>query len=143
MAPGRQAPVAGDQDEVWAKVVDAFCEALGLEEDEVEANARVIDDLGAESLDFLDIAFRLERAFGVKIPRGEIQRTAEEEAAEAFEEDGKLTGAGAIALRKALPEIEPTEIEAGLAVRDIPRLFTVQTFVNLVNKLIAEKEAGA
>ncbi len=135
--------MALDNDEIWSKVVDAFCEALGLEEDEVEADAKVIDDLGAESLDFLDIAFRLERAFGIKIPRGEIQRTAEEEAAEAFESDGKLTEAGAIALRKALPEVGPDEIDAGLPVRDIPRLFTVQTFVNLVTKLVAEKDAGA
>ena len=130
-------------EEIWSKVVDAFCEALGLDEDEVERDALVIDDLGAESLDFLDIAFRLERAFGVKIPRGEIERNAAEGAAEAFEVDGKLTEAGAIALRAAMPEVAPDAIAAGFAVRDIPRLFTVATFENLVKKLLSEKEAGA
>lgn len=132
----------GDE-EIWAKVADAFCEALGLDEDEVERDALVIDDLGAESLDFLDIAFRLERAFGIKIPRGEIERNAAEGANEAFEDDGKLTEAGAIALRVAMPEVPADAIHAGFAVRNIPRLFTVATFENLVKKLIAEKQAGA
>ncbi len=134
--------MALNNDEIWARVVDAFCEALGLDEDEVETDALVIDDLGAESLDFLDIAFRLERAFGIKIPRGEIQQRAEEGTAEAFEVDGKLTESGAVALREAMPEVDPAQIAAGFPVRDIPRLFTVQTFLNLVTKLVREKEAA-
>jgi acyl carrier protein len=134
--------MALNEADIWAKVVDAFCEALGLDEDEVEKGALVIDELGAESLDFLDIAFRLERAFGVKIPRGEVQQRAEEGAAEAFEEDGKLTAAGAVALREAMPEVDSDKISAGFPVRDIPRLFTVETFSNLVTKLVREKEAA-
>ena len=130
-----------DEEEVYAKVVEAFCEALGLDEDEVERTSKVIDELGAESLDFLDIAFRLERAFKIKIPRGEIQRTAEEEASAPFELDGKLTAAGAEALRRAMPEVDPEEIQDGLAVRDIPLLFTVETFLNMVLRLLAEKDA--
>jgi acyl carrier protein len=130
------------EQEVYAKVVEAFCEALGLDEDEVERDSKVIDDLGAESLDFLDIAFRLERAFKIKIPRGEIQRTAEEEANAPFEADGKLTDAGVAALRRAMPEIAPDEIQVGLAVRNIPFLFTVQTFNALVLRLLAEKATG-
>jgi acyl carrier protein len=130
-----------DEDAVYARVVEEFCEALGLDEDEIEPDSTVIDDLGAESLDFLDIAFRLERAFGVKVPRGEIQRSAEATAGEEFEIEGKLTAAGAVALRKAMPEVDGSEIEEGLLVRDIPRLFTVRTFHSMVLKLIAEKEA--
>ena len=125
--------------EIYERVVESFCEALGLDEDEVERDSKVIDDLGAESLDFLDIAFRLERAFKVKIPRGEIQRTAEEEANAPFELDGKLTQAGVEALRRAMPEVPPSDIEVGYAVRDIPRLFTVQTFHAMVVRLLAEK----
>ena len=132
-----------DEEEVYAKVVEAFCEALGLDEDEVEPDSKVIDELGAESLDFLDIAFRLERAFKIKIPRGEIQRSAEEEANAPFELDGKLTEAGVEALRRAMPEVDPEEIQVGLPVRDIPLLFTVKTFLNMVLRLLAEKEAGA
>ena len=134
--------MANSDDEIWAKVVDAFCEALGLDEDEVEKGSLVIDDLGAESLDFLDIAFRLERAFGIKIPRGEVQRNAEEGADEDFEVDGRLSAAGAEALKKAMPEVDPAKISEGFPVRDIARLFTVETFLNLVTKLVREKEAA-
>ena len=129
-----------DEDAVYARVVEEFCEALGLDEDEVEPDSQVIEDLGAESLDFLDIAFRLERAFGVKVPRGEIQRSAEATAGEEFEVEGKLTAAGAVALREAMPEVDPGDISEGFLVRNIPRLFTVKTFHNMVMKLLAEKE---
>lgn len=128
------------ENQVYAKVADAFCEALGLDDDEVSKTSLVIDDLGAESLDFLDIAFRLERSFGVKIPRGEIQKAAEQRAGEAFEVDGRLTLSGAEALRDALPEADPSAIQPGFPVRDIPRLFTVETFHNLVISLLSEKE---
>ena len=130
-----------NDEQVYERVVEAFCEALGLDDDEVERTSLVIDDLGAESLDFLDIAFRLERAFGIKIPRGQIQKAAEEQAGEAFEVEGKLTASGAAALRDALPEAPADKVVAGFPVRDIPRLFTVQTFLNLVQKLLAEKDA--
>lgn len=130
-----------EQEQIWKRVVDAFCDALGLEADEVQRTSLVIDDLGAESLDFLDIAFRLERAFQIKIPRGEIQKEAERQAGEAFEVEGRLTPAGAAALRDALPEAPQDRITAGFLVRDIPRLFTVETFYNLVVKLLREKEA--
>jgi len=130
-------------DVIYQKVADAFCEALALDDDEVELTSLVIDDLGAESLDFLDIAFRLERAFGIKIPRGEIQRAAEQNAGEAFEVAGKLTESGALALQEALPEVDATAIVAGFPVREIPRLFTVETFYNMVINLLAEKESSA
>ncbi len=131
-----------DESQVFPKVAQAFADALGLDLDEITREARVIDELGAESLDFLDIAFRLERAFGIKIPRGEIQRTAEEEAGAEFERDGKLTDAGVEALRRALPEVDPAQIQVGLPVRNIPRLFTVATFLRIVMELIDQKEAG-
>ncbi len=131
-----------DEEAIYRRVVEEFCEALGLDEDEIEPDSKVIDDLGAESLDFLDIAFRLERAFGIKIPRGEVQRAAEQNADEAFEVEGKLTTSGAAALRKAMPEVDPSEIDAGFPVRNIPGLFTVRTFLNLVLKLLREKEAA-
>ncbi len=130
------------QTHIWPGIVDAFCEALGLDEEEVTPDALVIDELGAESLDFLDIAFRLERTFKIKIPRGEIQRAAEQQTGEAFEVEGKLTEAGAAALRVALPEAPQEKIGAGYPVRDIPRLFTVQTFANLVSRQLAARVAA-
>lgn len=132
-----------DEQVVFQKVATAFAEALGLDAEEVTLDALVIDDLGAESLDFLDIAFRLERAFGIKIPRGEIQRSAEEEAGAEFERDGRLTEAGAVALARALPEVDRARIQAGLAVREIPRLFTVRTFLRIVMELLDQKEQAS
>ena len=66
------------REDVFAEVVDCFEEALGVEPEEVHMKAKVIDDLGAESLDFLDIAFRLERAFDIKIPRGDVKAKSQE-----------------------------------------------------------------
>ncbi len=132
-----------DRDHVFAVVQECFAEALGLDEDEVTMDATVIDDLGAESLDFLDISFRLEEAFEIKIPRGDIQRSAEEEAAqggEPFEIDGVLTAHGLAKLREALPEVAEDRFRDDLTVREIPMLFTVETFVNLVVRLLEEKE---
>ncbi len=134
-----------DREEAFEIVRECFADALGLDEDEVELKSYVIEDLGAESLDFLDIAFRLEEKFGIKIPRGDIQRQAEEETTEdgePFEIDGVLTELGMRKLREALPEIPDEKFTPGLTVREIPMLFTVETFLNLVIKLVEEKEQG-
>ena len=61
-----------DVDAVFAKVADTIADALGCDLDEVKRDASLINDLGAESIDFLDIVFRLEREFGIRIPRGEL-----------------------------------------------------------------------
>ncbi len=135
-----------ERDEVFHVVRSCFADALGLDDDEVTLDSFVIDDLGAESLDFLDIAFRLEEAFGIKIPRGDIQEKAEAQAVagdEPFEVDGVLTGTGLTKLREALPEVPDDCFRDGLTVREIPTLFTVETFVNLVVRLLEEKEAAA
>lgn len=133
-----------DRDEVFKVVQSCFADALGLDDDEVTLDSFVIDDLGAESLDFLDIAFRLEEAFEIKIPRGDIQEKAEAEAGdEPFEVDGVLTPTGLARLREALPEVPDDQFREDLTVREIPTLFTVETFVNLVARLLEEKEAAA
>jgi acyl carrier protein len=60
------------RDEIFEKVRTALVDALGVDDDEVTSSATMVGDLGAESIDFLDIVFRLEKAFGIKIPRGEL-----------------------------------------------------------------------
>lgn len=126
--------------EIFDKVRDAFVEALGVDEDEVTLKARVIDDLGAESLDFLDIVFRLERAFDVKIPRGDLERQAQEALdGEAYEVDGLLTEHALEKLKAVMPEVDPEEITHGLRAKDIPRLFLVETFYRIVVKLLRDK----
>lgn len=127
--------------EVFEKVRQTFVEALGVESDEVVLGARVIDDLGAESLDFLDIAYRLEQSFKIKIPRGEVKAKSQEGlAADEWEKDGLLTEKALAKLREVMPEVDPAAIKPGLKAKDIPRLFTVETFYNMVLKLQAEKE---
>lgn len=128
---------------IWEKVRDAFAEALGLDEDEVELHHKIIEDLDAESLDFLDIAFRLERAFDIKIPRGGIESTAREGVGEEdYEVDGVLTSAALTRLREAMPEVPAGELEDGLRTAEVAEHFRVATFYNLVVHLLAEKARG-
>jgi acyl carrier protein len=129
--------------EIWGKVREAFAEALGLDEDEVELEHKIIEELDAESLDFLDIAFRLERAFDIKIPRGGIESAAREGVSEEeYEVDGVLTDKALQSLKEAMPEVPPEEFSPGLRTAEVPELFRVATFYNLVVHLLAEKAAG-
>ncbi len=122
--------------EVRAIVMDA----LGVDEAEVELKTRLIDELDAESLDFLDIVFRLERSFGIKIPRGEIERKARGGLTDGeFEVEGMVTSKGLEALQDSMPEVDPIYFKDGLAVKDIPRLFTVETFYNIVLAKLQEQ----
>jgi len=128
-------------EEVTPTVIACLADALGLDEDEIEMDASVIDDLGAESLDLLDIAYRLERAFGIKIPRGDLERrTQEAVGSEAYEVDGVLTERAIRELRAAMPEVPEERIALGLTSRDIPSLFTTTTFVQLGVRLRQEQE---
>ena len=127
------------REEVFEVVVEAFVEALGVEPEEVHLKARVIDDLGAESLDFLDIAFRLERSFDVKIPRGDVQRRSQEGIEGEFEIDGVLTPLALEKIQEVMPEVDPADIHEGLTVKENPQLFVVETFNNICLQLLSEK----
>ena len=128
--------------DVWPKVRTAFAEALGLDDDEVEPGHKIIEELDAESLDFLDIAFRLERAFDIKIPRGGIEDAAKNDmgADETYEVGGVLTPAARARLMQAMPEVPPGEFKEEMRVVEVAELFRVATFYNLVLHLLAEKE---
>lgn len=127
-------------DEVFGKVQAAFIEALGVDEDEVTREARIFDDLGAESLDLLEIVFLLERAFDVKIPRGGMKEASQAGIDPSqYEVDGKLTQLALDKLRELMPEVDPSELKPGLTSNDIPRLFRVQTFVNICAQLLRDK----
>ena len=129
-------------DAVYPTVAKTIADALGNEVDEVRPDASLINDLGAESIDFLDIVFRLERAFKVKIPRGKIIEDARGDLPEAaFEQKGLVTDAGLSTLRSFLSEVPAERIKPPLKVADVPRLFTPQTFAKLVIR--AQREQGA
>ena len=108
-------------DEIFEKVRDAFVEALGLDDDEVEAGSKVFEDLGAESLDLLEIVFLLEHGFDIKIPRDGIREASKENInPDDYEQDGVLTPLALEKLQELMPEVPSEEIVAGLTTNDIP-----------------------
>jgi acyl carrier protein len=127
---------------VYPTVAETIADALGCDLDEVKPDASLIEDLGAESIDFLDMIFRLERAFKVKIPRGKIVENARGTLSEAeFEQNGVLTDTGFAQLRTYLSEVPEARFRKPTKVKDIPRLFTPETFCKLV--LAAQRETPA
>ncbi|HVE51116.1 MAG TPA: acyl carrier protein [Casimicrobiaceae bacterium] len=137
-----QAISKADVDAVYPTVAKTIADALGLEESEVTRNASLIDDLGAESIDFLDLVFRLERAFKVKIPRGKIIEDARGDLPEAeFEQKGVVTESGLTRLQAYLAEVPAERIPRPLKVAEIPRLFTPETFAKLVVRAQHEQAA--
>jgi acyl carrier protein len=118
---------------VYPKVAQIMADALGCDVETVALNVPLIDGLGVESIDFLDIVFRLERAFKVKIPRGKIVEDARGDLAEAaFEEKGYLTEVGLKRLREYLSEVPADRFRSPMRVADISRLFTPETFCKVV-----------
>jgi acyl carrier protein len=118
---------------VYPKIAEIIAAALPCEIDRVKPEASLIDDLGAQSIDFLDIVFRLERAFKVKIPRGKIVEEARGALSQAeFEQAGVVSPAGFERLKEFLSEVPPARFVSPLKVADIPRLFTTETFCKMV-----------
>jgi acyl carrier protein len=118
---------------VYPKVAATLADALGCDVEEVKLNVSLIEDLQAESIDFLDLVFRLERAFKVKIPRGKIVEDARGELSEAdFEQKGIVTEAGLARLKSFLSEVPPERFKSPMKSTDIPRLFTPETFCKVV-----------
>jgi acyl carrier protein len=129
---------------IFATVRNCFAEALGLDDDEVEYDSKIIDDLGAESLDLLDIVYRLERSFDIRIPRGGIEKVTREglEKGEVYEVNGVLTELALEKLAEAMPEVPREEFRPGLKVSEVPFLFRVATFYGLVVHLLEEAKQG-
>ncbi len=118
---------------VYPTVAKTIADALGCDADEVKLDVSLIEGLDAESIDFLDLVFRLERAFKLKIPRGKIVEDARGELPEAqFEQKGVVTEVGMQQLRAFLSEVPPERFSTPMKVADIPRLFTAETFCKLV-----------
>jgi acyl carrier protein len=127
---------------VFPKVAQIIADALGCDTADVKPTAPLIEELGAESIDFLDLVFRLERAFGVKIPRGKIVEDARGDLPESdFEQKGVVTEAGLARLRQFLGEVPADRFRTPLKSADIPRLFTTETFCKVVVR--AQRAAAA
>jgi len=119
------------EEEVFEKVKETLVDALSVEEDEVKPEATLTGDLGAESIDFLDIVFRLEKAFDIKIPRGELFPDNVLNNPELVQ-DGKLTAKGLGMLKERMPHADFSEFEQDPDINKMAELFKVQTIVNYV-----------
>ena len=124
-----------DPSSVLPKVQSIIADALYVEKDEVVREASLMKDLGAESIDFLDIVFRLEKEFSIKLPKGDAERRARGNLSdEEFAINGLIQEKGLACLRAAMPEVDASLIKHGLYIRDIATLFTVATFERMVSE---------
>ena len=124
-------------EEVFEKVRETLVDALGVDDDEVTGEATLIGDLGAESIDFLDIVFRLEKNFDVRIPRGELFPENLASAESGFVEDGVVTDAGITELREKMPHADVDKFAEDPKVENIQEMFTV----NMICKFLEAKLA--
>ena len=123
------------KEEIFDKVKDALVDALGVDDDEVTAEATMVGDLGAESIDFLDIVFRLEKSFEIEIPRKELFPEDILTNAE-YVHDGKVTSAGVEELKERMPFADLTKFEANPVVQDFGNLLTVSDLCRYIESKI-------
>src|SRR5438445_8789283 len=127
------------QDEIFTKVSSTLVEALNVDEDQIMPGATLQGDLGAESIDFLDIVFRLEREFGIKIPRGELFPESIFQGDPEFVQDGKVTPKGLEELRAKMPFADLSQFEKNPEVRHLSDLFTVQLIARYIEGKLSAK----
>lgn len=126
----------GIDTEVFDKVKDALVDALGVEDEEVTEDATMVGDLGAESIDFLDIVFKLEKSFGIQIPRDELFPDDILTNAE-YIQDGKVTPSGIEQLKKRMPFADLEKFEKNPMVQDFGNLLTVSDLCRYVESKVA------
>ncbi len=124
------------RDEIMTKVTEVLVDALGVDDDEVEAGAALGSDLGAESIDYLDISFRLEKAFGIKIEQGEMIPESALQNPE-FVQDGQVTDAGVEELKKLMPYADFSVLADDRSVGKVADAFTVEALVKFVELKLA------
>ena len=124
------------KEEVFEKVKEALVDALGVDDDEVTPTATMVGDLGAESIDFLDIVFRLEKAFEIEIPRAELfpddVLTSEE-----YVQDGKVTAAGVEQLKTRMPFADLSKFEENPVVQEFGNMLTVDDLCRYIQGKLA------
>ncbi|MDP7348321.1 MAG: acyl carrier protein [Phycisphaeraceae bacterium] len=118
-------------EEVFDKVKDVLVDALGVDDDEVASDARLVGDLGAESIDFLDIVFRLEKSFAIKIDQSEMFPDNVLNDPQ-YVQDGKVTDKGMEELRERLPHANLDTFAEDRTVDAFSNVFTVAAVVKFV-----------
>src|SRR5437588_4588496 len=125
------------EEEIYTKVSATLVEALNVDEEDIKPTSTLQGDLGAESIDFLDIVFRLEREFCIKIPRGELFPESIFQGDPEFVQDGKLTPKGLSELRTKMPYADLSKFESNPDFEGLRDLFTV----DLISRCIQAKVA--
>src|SRR5437764_11062817 len=120
------------QEEIYSKVSATLVEALNVDEEDIRPDATLQGDLGAESIDFLDIVFRLEREFGIRIPRGELFPESIFQGDPEFVQDGRVTEKGLAELRARMPFADLAQFEQDPEVSHISDLFTVELIARYI-----------
>jgi acyl carrier protein len=128
--------------DIYAKVRRVLADSLGVDEDEITPAGRLQEDLGAESIDFLDIVFRLERQFGIKIPRGELFPESVFGNDPAFMQDGCVTDEGLSLLGLRMPYADLGGLVGDRRLRAVTDLFTVDFLVRYVRWKLTRADAG-
>jgi acyl carrier protein len=128
--------MAVTSEEVFEKVKATLVDALGVDDDEVTREATMVGDLGAESIDFLDIVFRLEKSFSIEIPRSELFPEDILTNAE-YVKDGRVTDAGVEELKKRMPFADLTKFAANPVVQDFGNLLTVNDLCRYVESKVS------
>lgn len=127
-------------DEIFDKIKEVLVDALAVDEDEVLPNASLTSDLGAESIDFLDIVFKLEQVFNFKIAQGELFPDNVQQDPK-FVKDGKITPDGIAALKTRLPHADFTKLDADPQISKVGGIFTVESLVRFVEKKLSKQAA--
>lgn len=129
--------MAMSREDVFSKVKEVLVDALGVDEDEIKEEATLTGDLGAESIDFLDIVFRLEKAFGIKIPQEELMPRDILSNAD-YVVDKKLNARGIAALKAAMPHADLTAFEKNPEIDKLAEVFTVSAIVRFIEAKLAK-----
>ena len=132
-------------EKVLKKVIEIIIDSLALEEEleEISPDASIIDDLGGDSLDLLELVFKLEEGFEITIKRGEIEKTAQGGIPdEEFADKGILTDKGLSRLKEVMPEISDDKFTTPFSMNRIPNLFSPKTFTRIVMEQLAKKAAA-
>lgn len=125
------------RDEIYQKVQAVVADALAVDEEECKPGASLQRDLGAESIDILDISFKLEQAFGIKIGQGELVPEGVTQDPNLVK-DGKVTAAGIAQLKARLPHADFAAFEKDPQVSKVLSVFTVETIVRFVEKKLSK-----
>jgi acyl carrier protein len=130
--------------EILERLRALLVDVLAVPAERIQPGSTLVGDLGAESIDLLDLSFRIEEAFGITIEANELERAARRRAPDVeYERDGFLTAAALVEIRAAAPELDPARLVPGLRRGDLPGLLTVQFFVRLIARKLASGGKGA